>query len=92
MNNGSVDKHNSVFEKLHLGMESHLNPLFIKEKVDNYDVNKVLVDIGAMVNLMSVVMIVIIVMIVRIMTLNVMAYHLMIVRMRGLLGWLVALI
>ena len=34
-------------------MKSHPKPLFIKEKVYNYSVNKVLVDIGATINLMS---------------------------------------
>lgn len=34
-------------------MKSHLKPLFIKAKVDNHGVNKVLVDSGALVNLMT---------------------------------------
>lgn len=52
MNNNYVNEQNFVFEKPHLGMKSHLKPLLIKAKVDNYGVNKVLVDIGAIVNLM----------------------------------------
>lgn len=34
-------------------MKIHLKPLFIKSKVNNYGVSKVLVDSGATVNLMS---------------------------------------
>lgn len=52
MNDGCVKEQNVVFEKPDLGMKSHLKPLFIKEKVDSYGVNKVLVDSGAEVNLM----------------------------------------
>lgn len=48
-----MDEQNLVFEIPHLGMKIHLKPLFIKEKVDNYAVNKVLVDSSATDNLMS---------------------------------------
>lgn len=51
MNNGCVEEHTLVFEKSDIGMKSHLKPFFIKAKVDNHGVNKVLVDIGASVNL-----------------------------------------
>lgn len=50
MKNGCVENHNGVFEKPYLGMKSHLKPVFIKEKIDNHGVNKVLVDSGAAVN------------------------------------------
>lgn len=53
MNNIFLDKQNAIFEKPHLGMNSHLKPLFIKVIVDNYGVNKFLVNIGATISLMS---------------------------------------
>lgn len=52
MNNNCVEEHNVVLEKPDLGIKSHLKPLFIKAKVDNYGVNKVWVDSGAKINLM----------------------------------------
>lgn len=47
MNNNCMEEHNVVLEKPDLGIKSHLKPLFIKAKVDNYGVNKVWVDSGA---------------------------------------------
>lgn len=52
MNNGCVEEQNSVLENTYMGMKSHLKPLFIKAKVDNFCVNKVQVDSGTTVNLM----------------------------------------
>lgn len=52
MNNGCVEEQNSFFERPEEGMKSHLKPLFIRGKVENFGVNKILVDGGADVNLM----------------------------------------
>lgn len=51
MNKGCVEEQNAILEKPHLGMKIHLKPFFIKAKVDNYGVNKVLVDNGTTINL-----------------------------------------
>lgn len=53
MNNGCVEEKNAFFERPNKGMESHLKPLFIIGKVENITVNTILVDGGAVVNLMS---------------------------------------
>jgi len=50
MNNGCVEEHQAMFERPDLKMKSHLQPLFIQEKVNNIRINKVLVDGGATVN------------------------------------------
>jgi hypothetical protein len=42
-----------VFEKPDVGMKNHLKALFIRAKVNNVGVNKILVDGGAVVNIMS---------------------------------------
>lgn len=47
MNNICIEKKNTFFETPYEGMKSHLKPLFIRAKV-----NKILVDGGAVVNLM----------------------------------------
>lgn len=52
MNNGCVDEHNTFFERPDEGMKNHLKPLFIIGKMENVGVNKILVDDGAIVNLM----------------------------------------
>lgn len=52
MNNGCIEEHNAFFKRPHEGMESHLKPLFIRAKVEDTTVNKILVDEGAAVNLM----------------------------------------
>lgn len=53
MNNKCVEEKNVVFEKHNLGMKSHLKTLFLKAKVDNFDVNTFLADSGTTINLMS---------------------------------------
>jgi hypothetical protein len=52
MNNGCIEQQKAVFERPHEGMKSHLKPLYIKAKIGDVGVNKVLVDGGAAVNLM----------------------------------------
>ena len=52
MNNGAVEEQNAFFERPDEGMKNHLKPLFIRAKVEQHGVNKVLVDGGAAVNLM----------------------------------------
>jgi hypothetical protein len=52
MGNGCVEEQQVVFEKPHEGMKNHLKPLFIRAKINNVGVNKVLIDGGATVNLM----------------------------------------
>ena len=44
MNNGVVEEQQVLFERPGPCMIYHLKPLFIREKVDNMDVNKVFVD------------------------------------------------
>jgi hypothetical protein len=52
MENGCVEAHNAVFERPDGGMKNHLKALFIKAKVNDVGVNKILVDGGAVVNIM----------------------------------------
>lgn len=52
MNNICIEEKNSLFERPHEGMKSHIKPLFIREKVEGTTVNKTLVDGGTVVNLM----------------------------------------
>jgi len=49
---GSEQK--ATFEKPDSSMKNHLKPLFIQDKVDEVSINKVLVDGGAIVNLISI--------------------------------------
>ncbi|MCH79898.1 hypothetical protein A2U01_0000659 [Trifolium medium] len=51
MNNGYVEEQQAVFEKPDEGMKNHLKPLFIRAKVNNVGINKVLIDRGVAVNL-----------------------------------------
>lgn len=53
MNNDCVEDQNVFFERPDESTKSHLKPLFIRGKVDSVGVNKILVDGGAEVNLMS---------------------------------------
>lgn len=53
MNNGCVAEQNTFFERPNESMKSHQKPLFIRGKVGSVGVNKILVDGGAAVNLMS---------------------------------------
>jgi hypothetical protein len=52
VNDGSEDNQKAIFEQPDDSMMSHLKPLFIQAKVDEVNVNKVLVDGGAAVNMM----------------------------------------
>ena len=50
---GCGDQQKSIFEKPNGPMKGRLKPLYIQAKVDDIGVNKILVDRGATVNLMS---------------------------------------
>ncbi|WJX34091.1 hypothetical protein P8452_22239 [Trifolium repens] len=52
MNNGCIEEQQATFERPDLGMKNHLKPLFIRAKVEEVGINKVLIDGGAAVNLM----------------------------------------
>jgi len=52
VNDGSEDNQKAILEQPDDSMRSHLKPLFIQVKVDKIGINKVLVDGGAVVNLM----------------------------------------
>lgn len=52
MNNGCVQEQNTFFERTDEGMKNHLKPLFIKGKMEDTRVNKIIVDGGATINLM----------------------------------------
>lgn len=52
MNNAYVEEDNAFFERHDKAMKNHLNPLFIRAKVENVGINKILVNGGAMINLM----------------------------------------
>src|SRR4051812_10750769 len=52
LNNGVVEEQNAFFERPDQGMRNHLKPLYIRAKIENVGINKVLVDGGAAVNLM----------------------------------------
>lgn len=45
-------RQNAFFERPDEGMKNHLKPLFIRGKVENVRVNKILVDGGAIANFM----------------------------------------
>lgn len=51
MNNGCVEERNTFFERPDESMKSHLKPLFIRGKMENVGVNKILVDGEAIMNL-----------------------------------------
>lgn len=53
MNNNWVEEQNTFFERSDERMKNHLKPLFIRGKVEDVGVNKILVDGGVTVNLMS---------------------------------------
>lgn len=44
MNNSCVEDQNAFFKSPDEGMKSHLKPLFIRGKVENIGVNKIMVD------------------------------------------------
>lgn len=49
-----IEEYNAFFERPREGMKIHLKPLFIRVKVENTMVNKILVDEGATINLMPI--------------------------------------
>ena len=51
MNNGCVEEKNAFFERPTEAMRNHLKPLFVREKIREVTINKVLVDCGATVNI-----------------------------------------
>jgi hypothetical protein len=53
MENGCVEAQNDVFERPDIGMKNHLKALFIRAKVNNVGVNKI-VDGGVVVNIMGI--------------------------------------
>ena len=52
MNNRVVEEQQAMFEKPTSDMMYHIKPLVIRAKVDDFSMNKVVVDGGAAVNLM----------------------------------------
>src|SRR3954468_16216376 len=46
LNNGAVEEQNAFFERPDEGMRNHLKPLYIRAKIENVGINKVLVDGG----------------------------------------------
>ncbi|MCI17140.1 hypothetical protein A2U01_0038287, partial [Trifolium medium] len=52
MGNGCVEDQNAMFEKPDLGMKNHLKALFVRAKVNGVGVNRILVDGGAVVNIL----------------------------------------
>ncbi|PNX89623.1 hypothetical protein L195_g045745, partial [Trifolium pratense] len=52
MDNGCVEQQQAIFEKSDEGMKNHMKPLFVRAKVNDVSINKVLIDGGAAVNLM----------------------------------------
>lgn len=53
MNNGCIEEHNDLFERPDGAMKNHLKSLFIRGKMENVGTNKILVNGGTAVNLMS---------------------------------------
>lgn len=53
MNNDCIEEQNAFFERPDEAMKKHLKPLFIRGKVENIGINKILADGGVTVNLMS---------------------------------------
>lgn len=46
-----VDEDKVVLERLDMALQQHYTPLFIRAKVENMRINKVLVDSGACINI-----------------------------------------
>ena len=51
MNNGCVEEQNAFFERPTEAMKNHLKPLFIRAKLGEATINKILVDCGATINI-----------------------------------------
>lgn len=51
INNGCIEDQNAFFERQDEGIKNHLKPLFIRSKVKNTTVNKILIDGRVVVNL-----------------------------------------
>lgn len=52
MNNSCIEEHIAFFERPREGIKSHLRLFFIRAKVEDTIVNKILMDRGVVVNLM----------------------------------------
>lgn len=52
MNNGCIKETNVFFDRPYEGIKSHLEPFFLKSKVKDTTIKKILVDGGAAINLM----------------------------------------
>lgn len=50
MHNGSVNKEKSIFERPDMSLQQHLKPLYIRAKVEDVGVNKVIIDCGFCIN------------------------------------------
>lgn len=53
MHDGSVNKDNVIFERPDMSMQQHLKPLYIRAKVEGVEVNKVLIDCGVCIIVMT---------------------------------------
>jgi hypothetical protein len=53
LNDGSAESQEAVFERPTMTMKNHLKPLLIRARVEGVTINKVLVDCGTTVNIMS---------------------------------------
>lgn len=53
MNNGCVKEKNDLFKRPNEAMKRHLKPIFITGKIEDVPINKILVDCGITVNLIS---------------------------------------
>ena len=51
MNNGCLEEKNAFFEPPTEVMKNHLKPLFIRAKIVEITINKILVDYGATINI-----------------------------------------
>ena len=51
MDNGTTEEQNGFFEPPTEAMKNHLKPLFIRDKLEETTVNKILVDYGATINI-----------------------------------------
>lgn len=52
MKDDPINEDNATFERLDMLMQHHLKPLFIRAKVENVCIHKVLVDRGTFINIM----------------------------------------
>lgn len=50
MSDNSVNEDHTIFERPYMAMQQHLKPLYIRAKVNDIGMNKLLTDCGACVN------------------------------------------